>query len=284
LPEMSARADSARSREQTERPPTLNDVVDAPSVWVVLPTYNEAQNLEPIALAILAHLPTARLLVVDDNSPDGTGEIADSLASRNPRVSVLHRGQKNGLGRAYLDGFGIAIGQGANAIVQMDADFSHDPASLPSLIAPIMSGSADLVIGSRYVPGGGVLHWPLSRRLVSRAGSLFARLVLSIPVHDLTGGFKAWNARALSAIPFAGIRAGGYVFQIEMTHRAQRGGARISEVPITFRDRTVGVSKMSRRIVLEALLLVVTLRLEEVFKRDSAGSRLASVEDAGMAK
>jgi dolichol-phosphate mannosyltransferase len=232
--------------------------------WVVLPTYDEAENLPGIAAAILAALPAAMLLVVDDGSPDGTGEIADGLAAAEPRIRVRHRPAKAGLGRAYLDGFGVALGGGATAVIQMDADWSHDPATLPVLLGPVASDMADLVIGSRYTAGGRVEDWGLGRRLISRLGSIFARLVLNIRPNDLTGGFKAWRATTLAAIPFDGIHAGGYVFQIEMTLRASRAGARIVEVPITFRDRRVGRSKMSRRIIVEALVVVVRLRADEI--------------------
>ena len=235
-----------------------------PGPWVILPTYDEAENLDSIAAAILGALPGATLLVVDDGSPDGTGEIADGLAEADDRVRVLHRAAKAGLGRAYLAGFRRALQGGATAVLQMDADWSHDPAALPGLLAPIVDGSSDLVIGSRYTPGGGVVDWGLARRLISRGGSLFARIVLRLPAHDLTGGFKAWRASTLAAIDFDGIHAGGYVFQIEMTYRASRTGARIAEVPITFRDRRIGQSKMSRRIVVEALLVVCQLRFDEL--------------------
>jgi len=236
-------------------------------VWVVLPTYDEAGNIGPISAAILDVLPSATLLVVDDGSPDGTGHLADAFAAADPRVRVRHRLAKQGLGRAYLDGFRIALDGGARVVVQMDADFSHDPAALPGLIAPIALGDADLVIGSRYTAGGGVVDWGLGRRLISRVGSIFARTVLSLGPRDLTGGFKAWRAETLAAVPFTGVHAGGYVFQIEMTFRASRAGARIREVPIVFRDRRVGQSKMSRRIVFEALLVVVQLRAEELRDR-----------------
>jgi len=236
-------------------------------VWVVLPTYDEAENIEPIAAAILAALPAATLLVVDDDSPDGTGRLADGLAAVDARVQVRHRRLKQGLGRAYLDGFDVALAGGAATVVQMDADFSHDPAVLPALVGPIRDGTADLVIGSRYTKGGGVVDWGLGRRVVSRGGSLFARIVLGLAQNDLTGGFKAWRAETLAAVPFDGVHAGGYVFQIEMTFRADRAGARIREVPITFRDRRVGQSKMSRRIVVEALVVVVQLRAEELLGR-----------------
>ena len=236
-------------------------------VWVIVPTYNEADNLGPIAASILSALPAALLLVVDDDSPDGTGQLADELVAADPRVKVLHRAAKQGLGRAYLDGFAVALDGGATTIVQMDADFSHDPAALPGIIAPVVEGVADLVIGSRYTPGGGVVDWGVGRQLVSRGGSLFARTVLGLAPRDLTGGFKAWRSGTLAAVPFDGVHGGGYVFQIEMTFRASRAGARIREVPITFRDRRVGQSKMSRRIVAEALLVVVQLRAEELRDR-----------------
>jgi dolichol-phosphate mannosyltransferase len=235
-------------------------------VWVVLPTYNEADNLVGISAAILAALPRATLLVVDDGSPDGSGALADGLASADPRVRVCHRPAKQGLGRAYLEGFRIALAGGASAVVQMDADWSHDPGVLPDLIGPVVANEADLVIGSRYVEGGGVVDWGIGRRIVSRAGSLFARTVLSLAPHDLTGGFKAWRASTLAAIPFDGVHAGGYVFQIEMTYRASRAGARIREVPIVFRDRRAGQSKMSRRIIVEALLVVIQLRWDETIQ------------------
>jgi dolichol-phosphate mannosyltransferase len=235
-----------------------------PGPWVVLPTYNEAENLESIATAILAALPAATLLVVDDGSPDGTGQLADRLGVADDRVRVLHRTTKAGLGRAYLAGFRVALDGGATSVLQMDADWSHDPASLAALLEPVTGGSADLVIGSRYTPGGGVVDWGFARRVISRSGSLFARLVLGLPARDLTGGFKAWRAATLATIDFGGVHAGGYVFQIEMTYRANRAGARIREVPITFRDRRVGQSKMSRRIVLEALVVVCQLRIDEI--------------------
>jgi dolichol-phosphate mannosyltransferase len=244
-----------------------------PGPWIALPTYNEAENLEPIVVAILAALPAATLLVVDDGSPDGTGQIADRLAAADTRVRVLHRTAKAGLGRAYLAGFRVALDGGATAVIQMDADWSHDPAALPGLLAPIADGSADLVIGSRYTPGGRVVDWGMARRLVSRGGSLFARLVLGLPAGDLTGGFKAWRAGSLATIDFDGVHAGGYVFQIEMTYRANRLGARIREVPITFRDRRVGQSKMSRRIVVEALVVVCKLRVDELRGRGPRRAR-----------
>jgi dolichol-phosphate mannosyltransferase len=231
--------------------------------WVVLPTYDEAENLPGISRAILDALPGSVLLVVDDASPDGTGAIADELSATDPRVRVRHRAGKQGLGRAYIDGFGVALAGGAERVVQMDADWSHSPAYLRSLMAALDDG-ADLVIGSRYVAGGGVRDWGLLRRIVSRGGSIFARTVLRLSPHDLTGGFKAWRASTLGAIDMSRVHAGGYVFQIEMTYLASRGGARVAEVPIVFTDRQVGESKMSRRIIAEALMVVLRLRWEEL--------------------
>jgi dolichol-phosphate mannosyltransferase len=232
--------------------------------WIVVPTYNEAENLAGIAAAILDALPAATLLVVDDSSPDGTGTLAEELAAADPRIRVRHRVAKQGLGKAYLDGFGVSLEGGASIVVQMDADWSHDPSALPVLIAPIVDGAADLVIGSRYTTGGRVEDWGIARRIISRGGSLFAKAVLGLSPSDLTGGFKAWRASTLRAVPFEGVRAGGYVFQIEMTYRASRLGARVAEVPITFRDRRLGQSKMSRRIVVEALFVVIGLRWDEL--------------------
>ena len=237
-----------------------------------MPTYNEAANLEGIGAAILEALPDATLLVVDDGSPDGTGEIADRMAAADPHVRVRHRRAKQGLGRAYLDGFGVALAGGASIVIQMDADWSHDPAALPSLVAPIRDGQADLVIGSRYTEGGGVTDWGLVRRIISRSGSLFAQTMLRLAPHDLTGGFKAWRATTLASVPADGVRAGGYVFQIEMTYRASRLGARVVEVPILFRDRLAGQSKMSRRIIVEAFFVVVGLRWDELRGRGPASS------------
>jgi dolichol-phosphate mannosyltransferase len=246
--------------------------------WVIVPTYNERENIEAISAAILESLPGATLLIVDDSSPDGTGDLAEALATRDPRVRVHHRPGKQGLGRAYLDGFAVALAGGAELVIQMDADWSHDPAALPGLIAPVTGGLADLVIGSRYAKGGGVEDWGLFRRFVSRGGSIFARLVLGLGPHDLTGGFKAWRGPTLAAVPFAGVRAGGYVFQIEMTYRASRLGARVVEVPITFRDRRLGQSKMSRRIIVEALFVVINLRWDELRGRGPAREPSGSVE------
>lgn len=233
-------------------------------VVVTLPTYNERENLEPIATAILEALPEATLLVVDDASPDGTGILADTLATVEPRLHVMHRAAKQGLGAAYRDAFHWALDRPeTRAVVQMDADFSHDPADLPRLLAPLMIGS-DLVLGTRYMRGGGTVGWPLRRKLVSRAGTIFARMMLLLPYRDLTGGFKAWRRELLEAIRLRQANASGYGFQIETTWWAHRRGAVITQVPIVFRERVVGTSKMSGGIILEALRLVVRLRLETV--------------------
>jgi dolichol-phosphate mannosyltransferase len=228
-------------------------------VWVILPTYNEAENLERITAAILEQLPqSGRMLVVDDNSPDGTGEIADRLAAENERIDVLHRAVKEGLGPAYLEGFRIALDAGAERIVEMDADFSHDPAHLPRLIAA--TERADLAIGSRYVPGGGVTEWGPLRRFISRGGSAYARMALGLPIRDLTGGFKCFRRIVLETIDLDTIRARGYAFQVETTYRAIRAGFRVVEVPIVFKDRADGTSKMSKAIVAEAIWRVPAMR------------------------
>jgi dolichol-phosphate mannosyltransferase len=228
--------------------------------WLVLPTYNEAENLEPLIAAALANLPdSARVLVVDDNSPDGTGQLADRLAAAEPRIEVLHRAHKEGLGPAYVAGFRQALAAGASRILEMDSDFSHDPADLGRLLAA--TESADVAIGSRYVPGGGVENWSFLRQGISRGGSAYARFVLGLPIRDLTGGFKCFRREVLEAIDLEAISARGYAFQVEMTYRAIERGFRVAEVPITFRERRAGASKMSRSIVLEAAWRVPQLRL-----------------------
>jgi len=233
-------------------------------VVVALPTYNERENLEGIAEAILQSLPEAALLVVDDNSPDGTGTLADTMAAREPRLHVLHRAAKEGLGVAYRDAFRWALARDdTKAVVQMDADFSHDPADLPRLLAPLMTGS-DLVLGTRYMPGGGTIGWPLRRRLISRAGTTFARVMLFLPYRDLTGGFKAWRRELLEEIRLREANASGYGFQIETTWWAHRRHAVVTQVPIAFRERVAGKSKMSGGIVGEALRLVLRLRVEAI--------------------
>jgi dolichol-phosphate mannosyltransferase len=230
--------------------------------WLILPTYNEADNLESMVRAALPRLaeaaPEHHILVVDDNSPDGTGRIADRLAGELAELEVLHRPGKQGLGRAYLAGFARALEGGAELVLEMDCDFSHDPADLPRLIRA--TADADLVLGSRYVPGGGVQDWGLIRRALSRGGSLYAQVLLALPVRDLTGGFKCFRRNVLEGVDLAGIAADGYGFQIEVTYRAVRAGYRVTELPILFRERRVGQSKMSARIALEAVWKVPALR------------------------
>jgi dolichol-phosphate mannosyltransferase len=233
-----------------------------PGAWLILPTYNEAENIEGLVRAALAQLETTGLehtiLVVDDGSPDGTGRIADRLAEELAPVRVHHRDRKQGLGRAYLAGFAMALTGGAELVLEMDSDFSHDPADLPRLIAA--AKAADLVLGSRYVPGGGVTSWGRLRRLVSRGGSAYARILLGVPVRDLTGGFKCFHRRVLEAIDLENVHADGYGFQIELTYKAVRAGFKVAEVPILFRERSVGESKMTARIALEAVWKVPLLR------------------------
>jgi dolichol-phosphate mannosyltransferase len=250
-----------------------------PDVWLIIPTYNEATNLEPIVRAAISELDRAvpeayRVLIVDDNSPDGTGRIADQLAAELPQVEVMHRPGKAGLGQAYMAGFTRALGGGANLLIEMDADFSHDPRYLPGLIAA--AADADLVLGSRYIEGGGVKDWGLVRRLISRGGGIYARLILGVGVRDLTGGFKCIRRQVLEAIDLASVRAEGYVFQIEVTYRALLAGFTVREVPIVFTDRTSGKSKMSSRIALEAMWLLPTLRLRARAALERAGTDVKS--------
>ena len=233
--------------------------MDGPA-WIVVPTYNEAANLEPLLSAVRESAPDAHVLVVDDGSPDGTGTLADAAAARDPAIEVLHRPEKAGLGLAYVNGFAHALRSGAGLVLEMDADLSHDPRDLPRLIDAARDG-ADLVLGSRYVDGGGVEDWDLLRRVISRAGCRYARAVLSLPIRDLTGGFKCFRASTLQAIDFETVRSEGYAFQVELTYRAIARGLRVREIPITFRERSAGESKMSARIALEAMWLVPALRL-----------------------
>jgi dolichol-phosphate mannosyltransferase len=239
-------------------------------VWVVVPTYNERENLAPLVSAVRSELnevaPDHRVLIVDDSSPDGTGEVADELAGADSRVQVLHRPDKRGLGPAYIAGFQHALEAGTELIVEMDADFSHDP----SYLGPMLEAAreADLVLGSRYVDGGGVRNWGLARRIVSRGGSWYARAVLGVPVRDLTGGFKCFHREVLEAIDLSQVRAQGYAFQVELTYRALQMGFRVVEMPIVFTERRAGQSKMTRRIVLEAAWMVPALRTSPVPTRD----------------
>jgi dolichol-phosphate mannosyltransferase len=226
---------------------------------VCLPTYDERENLGPILEGILAATPDVDVLVIDDNSPDGTGRLADEIAARDPRVHVLHRAGKQGLGKAYLAGFDWALARGYAYVLEMDADFSHDPSYLPVLLGRART-DADLVLGSRYVKGGGTLNWGIGRKLISRGGSLYARTILGVRVRDLTGGFKCFRREVLEAIDLATVECTGYAFQIELTYRVLRRGFRVVEVPIVFADRRVGQSKMSRRIVLEAVRKVWSIR------------------------
>jgi dolichol-phosphate mannosyltransferase len=234
--------------------------------WLVLPTFNEAENLETVVAAARRVLGEAapegfRVLVVDDDSPDGTGAMADELAAAHPgEVEVLHRAVREGLGPAYLAGFERALSGGASYVFEMDADLSHDPADLARLLAPVRDGDADLALGSRYVPGGGVADWGAIRRIVSRGGSWYARRTLGLPVHDLTGGFKCFRAAVLREIDLPSVRSRGYAFQVELTYRTIVRGLRVVEVPIVFRDRQAGSSKMSRSIILEAIWRVPLLR------------------------
>jgi dolichol-phosphate mannosyltransferase len=229
------------------------------AAWLVLPTYNEVENLEPLVEAARSKLPaSAQVLIVDDSSPDGTGELADGLAARHGNVQVLHRPRKEGIGPAYLAGFRRALKGGAGLVLEMDSDFSHDPAYLPRLLEAAQR--ADVVLGSRYVPGGGVSDWGPLRQAISRGGSSYARRVLGLEVRDLTGGFKCFRREVLEAIDLDAISTQGYAFQVEMTYRAVRAGFRVVEVPIVFRERRVGKSKMDLSIVAEAVLRLPLLR------------------------
>jgi dolichol-phosphate mannosyltransferase len=240
-------------------------------IWAVrsvicLPTYNEHENLEPMVRALgELGMESLEVLVIDDNSPDGTGEIADRLAAELPWVHVLHRERKEGLGRAYLAGFPRALELGADLVFEMDCDFSHDPRDVPRLAAA--ATDADLVLGSRYVPGGGTRNWGLVRRFISRGGSLYAQALLQLGIRDLTGGFKCYRREVLETIDLAAISSLGYAFQIETTYRTLRAGFRVVEVPITFADREVGGSKMSKAIVLEAIWKVPALRFRALTRR-----------------
>jgi dolichol-phosphate mannosyltransferase len=232
--------------------------------WLILPTYNEAENVQAIveaAAKVLANAAPAgfRILIVDDGSPDGTGELADRMAAEHDWLEVLHRTEKNGIGPAYLAGFRHALDRGAGYVMEMDSDFSHDPADLARLLQAVYDG-ADLALGSRYVPGGGVREWGLLRRFISEGGSTYARVVLGLHVRDLTGGFKCFRREVLEAIHFDGVRSQGYAFQVELTYRAVQAGFAVVEVPIVFRDRQRGTSKMSWRIAAEAMWLVPLLR------------------------
>jgi dolichol-phosphate mannosyltransferase len=237
--------------------------------WLVLPTYNEAGNIERFVEAVRAVLPeSAHLLIVDDSSPDGTGEIADRLAAEHRNVAVLHRTHKEGLGPAYIAGFRRALAEGAALILEMDSDFSHDPAYLPAMLAA--AERADLAIGSRYVPGGGVEDWGPVRRVISRGGSAYARLVLGLSVRDLTAGFKCFRREVLETLDLDAIASRGYAFQVEITYRTIQHGFKVVEVPIVFRDRQVGDSKIDTSVIAEAFWRVPRLR----FGKTATGSSL----------
>lgn len=239
--------------------PTIERVV------VIIPTYNEAVNLPQIAPVVLNQDPRIDVLVVDDNSPDGTGRLADEMAAANPRVHVLHRQAKQGLGRAYLAGFAWALEQGYHAIFEMDADFSHDPTFIPSFLKA--AEEADLVLGSRYATGVNVINWPISRLLLSLGANFYARVITGLPLTDSTGGFKCFRREVLAAIDLGRVRSNGYAFQIEMSFRAWKKGFRLKEIPIIFHDRVEGQSKMSKRIVREAIWMVWWLRLQGLLGR-----------------
>lgn len=232
---------------------------------VILPTYNESQNLPRIVPMILAQDPRLEILVVDDNSPDGTGRLANDLAGVNPRVHVLHRPKKEGLGRAYLAGFAWGLEHGVDLMFEMDADFSHDPKFLKDLIAA--AGTADLVAGSRYKTGVNVINWPMPRLLLSYGANLYARWITGLPLTDLTAGFKCFRKEVLAALPLEKIRSNGYAFQIEMSYRAWKKGFRLEEIPIVFTDRVEGSSKMSKAIVREGVWIVWWLRISNLFGR-----------------
>jgi dolichol-phosphate mannosyltransferase len=252
-------------------------------VLVVIPTYNEAANLEPVISRLRAAVPDADVLVADDNSPDGTGELADKIAARDPQVRVLHRPGKEGLGAAYLDGFRWGLERGYEVLVEMDGDGSHQPEELPRLLTAL--GDADLVIGSRWVPGGRIVHWPRYRELLSRGGSRYSRTLLDLPVRDATGGFRALRGHVLAPGLLTDVASQGYCFQVDLLHRAAQAGHRIVEVPITFVERTHGDSKMSRAIVTEALWRVtawgVTSRLRRLRSRTGRARTGGNAADPG---
>ncbi len=232
-----------------------------PRALIVIPTYNEVENLKPITDAVFKVTPeSVHVLVVDDGSPDGTGKLADELAKTNPRLHVLHRAEKQGLGPAYIAGFTWGFQNNFEHLIEMDADFSHNPKFLPTMLSLLKEN--DYVIGSRYVAGGGTVNWGLMRKIISRGGSLYARLILGAPIRDFTGGFNGWKRKVLEAINLSTLEAGGYSFQIELKYQAFKKGFQPKEFPIVFEDRRVGKSKMSSRIVVEALALVPKLRFK----------------------
>jgi len=244
---------------------SVNAAVDSHRSLVVLPTYNERDNIEPIVTAILDQSPDFEVLVVDDNSPDGTGDIVDRLSQANPRVHVMHRAEKSGLGTAYIEAFEWALARDYAYIFEMDADFSHDPAAIGDFLEA--AKDADIVLGSRYLHGVTVVNWPLSRLILSFSANVYTRIITGMPVVDATGGFKCFRRRALEGIRLDRVRTEGYGFQIEMSFRAWKRGFRIKEIPIVFVDRRAGISKMNRRIIIEAAWLVWKLRFLDLFGR-----------------
>ncbi|MGK5556268.1 polyprenol monophosphomannose synthase [Actinomadura kijaniata] len=240
-------------------------------VLVIIPTYNERDNVEKIVGRVRAAVPAVDVLVVDDNSPDGTGELADAMAAADPQVKVMHRTAKDGLGAAYIAGFRRALEQGYDVMVEMDADGSHQPEELPRLLAALQD--ADLVIGARYVPGGKTENWPLSRQLISRGGNTYVRLMLGTPLRDATAGYRAFRAATLEKIGLDGVNSRGYCFQIDLARRALRQGLRVVEVPVTFVERVHGTSKMSRDIVAEAMLNVTRWGMADRMARLRGGRR-----------
>jgi dolichol-phosphate mannosyltransferase len=242
---------------------------DAPGpVLVVIPTYDELENIGPVITRLHAAVPTADVLVVDDNSPDGTGRLADEMAAADPRIRVLHRTTKDGLGAAYLAGFEVALRGEHQVVVEMDADGSHAPEDLPALLHALRD--ADLVLGSRYVPGGAVRNWPAHREWLSRGGNLYSRLALGVPIKDITGGYRAFRRQVLEELDLGEVASQGYCFQVDVAYRAVRSGFRVREVPITFVERERGASKMSRSIVTEALWLVTRWGAERLLRRRGA--------------
>jgi dolichol-phosphate mannosyltransferase len=233
---------------------------------VVLPTYNERENIKSIVTAILGQSSEFEVLVVDDNSPDGTGHIVDELMTSEPRLHVMHRAEKSGLGTAYIQGFVWALARDYQYIFEMDADFSHDPTDLVRLRAPLLGGEADASVGSRWVPGGGTRNWSVLRTFISRGGSIYSRVILGMPVQDLTSGFKCFNRRVLEELELHTVRSNGYAFQVEMNYRCYLHGFRVKEVPIVFVDRRVGKSKMGSHIVTEAMVVVLRLRLQHLLE------------------
>lgn len=238
------------------------------TVTVVIPTYNERENIASLVTSLLEFDSSHQVLIVDDTSPDGTGEVADGLARKYPgRVHVSHRLAKEGLGRAYVAGFERALKMGTSHVAQMDADHSHRPEDLKTMIEVATETDADLVLGSRYIAGGSTVGWPWHRKLISRAGGIYAGIVLGVPIRDLTGGFKLWKSETLRDIELSTVHADGYSFQIETTYRALRRKHRIVQVPITFNDRVAGASKLSRKVVIEAVLMVWPLRIRQLLGR-----------------